>query len=67
MKRFELCRALRSAGLGEYAERIVRAADALEASLGLDSAVEWMDGGWRRCGLRRRERQCWRRRGVGRG
>ena len=44
MKRFELCRALRSVGLAEYAERIVRAADALEVALRSDSAGDWMDG-----------------------
>ena len=44
LKRFELCRALRSAGLAEYAEKIVRAADALEVALRSESAVDWMDG-----------------------
>ena len=44
MKRFELCRVLRSAGLAEYAERVVRAADALEVALRSDSAADWMDG-----------------------
>ena len=44
MKRVELGRVLRSACLAEYAERVVRAADALEVALRSDSAVDWMDG-----------------------
>ena len=44
MKTFELCRALRSAGLVEQAELIVRAARSLEELLQSNPARGWSAG-----------------------